>query len=149
MLRGQSAALARAWLKLRYQVFSRRYDPPQVCHRSGIDNFEGRLIPGHTGGEEDEGDDDHQIEPGQLPEDIQRVALLVTVAGSEAAAWSYPQPVAPYAELRDHVAFYPQRVDACYLDDERVQTNGGDFYGGWITADIGGPFKGGPGTAGW
>ncbi len=72
-----------------------------------------------------------------------------TVAGSEAAAWSYPQPVASYAELRDHVAFYPQRVDACYLDDERVQANAGDFYGGWITADIGGPFKGGPGTAGW
>jgi uncharacterized protein (DUF427 family) len=72
-----------------------------------------------------------------------------TVAGSEAAAWSYPQPVAAYAELRDHVAFYPQRVDACYLDDERVQANAGDFYGGWITADIGGPFKGGPGTAGW
>ena len=71
------------------------------------------------------------------------------VAGSEAAAWSYPQPVAAYAELRDHVAFYPQRVDACYLDDERVQANAGDFYGGWITADIGGPFKGGPGTAGW
>jgi uncharacterized protein (DUF427 family) len=72
-----------------------------------------------------------------------------TVAGADAAAWSYPQPVGSYAALRDHVAFYPQRVDACYLDDERVQANGGDFYGGWITADIGGPFKGGPGTAGW
>ena len=72
-----------------------------------------------------------------------------TVNGAEAAAWSYPEPVARYAGLRDHVAFYPQRVAACYLDDERVDPNAGDFYGGWITADITGPFKGGPGTAGW
>ena len=57
--------------------------------------------------------------------------------------------MARYAVLRDHLAFYPQRVDACYLDEELVQANAGDFYGGWITADIGGPFKGGPGTAGW
>ncbi len=72
-----------------------------------------------------------------------------TVAGVEAAGWSYPEPVARFAELRDHVAFYPQRVDACFLDEERVDPNAGDFYGGWITADITGPFKGGPGTAGW
>ena len=71
------------------------------------------------------------------------------VAGAEAAAWSYPEPAPAYAELRDHVAFYPQRVDACYLDEERVTTNEGGFYGGWITADVIGPFKGGPGTAGW
>ena len=72
-----------------------------------------------------------------------------SLAGSEAAAWSYPDPVSRYAALRDHVAFYPQRVDACFLDDERVESNEGDFYGGWITDDITGPFKGGPGTAGW
>jgi uncharacterized protein (DUF427 family) len=70
-------------------------------------------------------------------------------ARAEAAAWSYPSPVAAYAVLRDFVAFYPQRLDACFLDDERVQANEGGFYGGWVTADIGGPFKGGPGTAGW
>ena len=72
-----------------------------------------------------------------------------TVAGVEAAAWSYPEPVARYAELRDHVAFYPQRVDACFLDEERVDPNAGDFYGGWITAEVVGPFKGEPGTRGW
>ena len=49
----------------------------------------------------------------------------------------------------DYVAFYPGRVDACYVDGERVQPQKGDFYGGWITSDIEGPFKGGPGTAGW
>lgn len=65
------------------------------------------------------------------------------------AAWSYPAPVARFAALRDHVAFYPSRMDACYLDDERVQSQDGDFYGGWITADLVGPFKGGPGTLGW
>jgi uncharacterized protein (DUF427 family) len=70
-------------------------------------------------------------------------------ATAEAAAWSYPSPVAAYAALRDFVAFYPQRLDACFLDEERVQANEGGFYGGWVTADIAGPFKGGPGTAGW
>ena len=54
-----------------------------------------------------------------------------------------------YAALRDHVAFYPSRMDACWLDDERVQSQAGDFYGGWITAELRGPFKGGPGTTGW
>lgn len=66
-----------------------------------------------------------------------------------AAAWTYRDPVAAFAELRDHVAFYPSRMDACLLDDEVVRAQGGDFYGGWVTADIEGPFKGGPGTAGW
>ncbi len=66
-----------------------------------------------------------------------------------AAAWAYPAPRAGYEALRDHVAFYPGRMDACLLDDERVQAQEGDFYGGWITADVLGPFKGGPGTSGW
>ncbi len=65
------------------------------------------------------------------------------------AAWSYPEPASGYRMLKDYVAFYPGRVDACYIDDERVQAQEGDFYGGWITADISGPFKGGAGTAGW
>ena len=69
--------------------------------------------------------------------------------GPSRAAWSYPAPVAAYAELTDHLAFYPGQVDACFLDDERVQAQDGDFYGGWITAEITGPFKGGPGTRGW
>jgi len=66
-----------------------------------------------------------------------------------AAAWTYPEPVPAFAPLRDHVAFYPSRMDACLLDDERVAAQDGDFYGGWITADIEGPFKGAPGTLGW
>jgi len=75
----------------------------------------------------------------------------VVVNGREAidAAWSYPTPTLPFADIRDHLAFYPQRVDACFVDDERVQSNEGGFYGGWITSNIVGPFKGGPGTADW
>ncbi len=65
------------------------------------------------------------------------------------AAWRYEAPLPAYAELENYVAFYPGRVDACYVGDERVQTQAGDFYGGWITSEIVGPFKGAPGTSGW
>ncbi|MFL5846247.1 MAG: DUF427 domain-containing protein [Solirubrobacteraceae bacterium] len=66
-----------------------------------------------------------------------------------AAAWSYAAPTAGYEALRDHVSFYPGRVDAAWLGDERVTPQPGDFYGGWITADLVGPFKGPTGTLGW
>jgi uncharacterized protein (DUF427 family) len=65
------------------------------------------------------------------------------------AAWCYPTPTEPFAPIAGHLAFYPQRVDACYVDGERVRANAGDFYGGWITSKVVGPFKGGPGTLGW
>lgn len=74
---------------------------------------------------------------------------IVTGQRVKAVAWSYPAPTAGYEALRDHVAFYPGRVDAAWLDDERVQAQSGDFYGGWITSDVVGPFKGPPGTHGW
>lgn len=66
-----------------------------------------------------------------------------------AAAWFYPNPVPGYESLKDHVAFYPSKMEACYVGDEQVQAQEGDFYGGWITSDIVGPFKGGAGTWGW
>jgi uncharacterized protein (DUF427 family) len=68
---------------------------------------------------------------------------------AERAAWSYPSPAPAYAALAGHVAFYPSRMDAAYLGDERVAAQEGDFYGGWITADLAGPFKGARGTLGW
>ena len=68
---------------------------------------------------------------------------------AEHAAWSYPHPAPGFEPIRDYVAFYPSRMDACYVDGELVQSQQGDFYGGWITADIVGPFKGGEGTMGW
>jgi uncharacterized protein (DUF427 family) len=75
----------------------------------------------------------------------------VQVAGQKAerAAWYYPDPTPGFESLRNYVAFYPGRMEACYVDGERVQAQAGDFYGGWITGDIVGPFKGGPGTMGW
>lgn len=63
--------------------------------------------------------------------------------------WSYPDPTSGYEALRDHVAFYPGRVDEAWIGEERVHAQDGDFYGGWITADLVGPFKGAPGTLGW
>jgi uncharacterized protein (DUF427 family) len=74
--------------------------------------------------------------------------VVVAAARAAQAAWWYPRPSSTYAALRDHVAFYPGRV-ACYLDDERVRPQPGQFYGGWVTGDITGPFKGEPGTLGW
>ncbi len=68
---------------------------------------------------------------------------------AEDAAWSYPDPTPGFQTIRDHLAFYPGRVDACWVDDERVRPGPGDFYGGWITSEVVGPFKGGPGTTGW
>ncbi len=65
------------------------------------------------------------------------------------AAWAYPQPVPAFADLRDHVAFFAHQMEACFVGDERVQAQEGDFYGGWITCKIVGPFKGAPGTWGW
>ena len=65
------------------------------------------------------------------------------------AAWAYPSPVERYAALKDHVAFYLSKIDAGYVDDEQAHAQEGDFYGGWITDDIVGPFKGGAGTMGW
>ena len=64
-------------------------------------------------------------------------------------AWAYPNPVPAQSELAGLVSFYAGRVDECYVDGERVQAQKGSFYGGWITAEIEGPFKGGPGTARW
>ncbi|MGE3643474.1 MAG: DUF427 domain-containing protein [Beijerinckiaceae bacterium] len=68
---------------------------------------------------------------------------------SRAAAWSYPQPTGEYAALKDHLAVYASKVDACFVGEEKVQAQAGDFYGGWITARIAGPFKGPPGTRFW
>jgi uncharacterized protein (DUF427 family) len=67
----------------------------------------------------------------------------------ENVAWSYQNPLPGYEGIRGFLAFYPGRVDACYVDDERAAPQDGDFYGGWITSEIVGPFKGSPQTLGW
>ena len=75
--------------------------------------------------------------------------LAVGDLRSERAAWSYPDPTAAFLPIKDHIAFYASRVDACWVGEERVQAQQGDFYGGWITRKVVGPFKGAPGTRGW
>jgi uncharacterized protein (DUF427 family) len=65
------------------------------------------------------------------------------------AGWFYPDPTLPYAALRDHIALYAGRMDACYVGEERVTPQPGGFYGGWITPELIGPFKGAPGTEWW
>jgi uncharacterized protein (DUF427 family) len=64
-------------------------------------------------------------------------------------AWTYPAPAPGYEALRGHLAFYAGRVDEAWVGDERATAQQGDFYGGWITSRVVGPFKGGPGTRGW
>jgi uncharacterized protein (DUF427 family) len=65
------------------------------------------------------------------------------------AAWSYEQPPAGYEHLRGAVAFYPAAVDRALVDGEEVRPQPGGFYGGWITDEVVGPFKGEPGTGWW
>jgi uncharacterized protein (DUF427 family) len=77
------------------------------------------------------------------------VDLVVGEAVSRRAGWFYAHPTARYAALAGHIAVYPSLVDACFLDGEQVQPQDGDFYGGWITSAVTGPFKGDAGTLGW
>ncbi|UZK70867.1 DUF427 domain-containing protein [Sphingomonas sp. S1-29] len=65
------------------------------------------------------------------------------------AAWAYPAPTPAFAAMRDHVAFYPALFDTCLVDGERAVAQPGGFYGGWITQDLAGPFKGIPGSRFW
>jgi uncharacterized protein (DUF427 family) len=67
----------------------------------------------------------------------------------QSVGWSYEDPEPAYALLRGAVAFYPGRVERALVDGEPARPQAGGFYGGWITAEVVGPFKGEPGTLGW
>lgn len=73
---------------------------------------------------------------------------LKSKPSSGPVAWSYPRPRASFLRIKDYVAFYPGRVE-CYVNGERVRPQPGRFYGGWITDEVVGPFKGAPGTGHW
>ena len=104
-----------------------------------------------------------------LPRDDVRTAHLVRAGGTswcewkgaatywdvtydgarlERAAWSYESPSPPFAAITGHLSFYPARL-ACFVDGVRVRPQPGGFYGGWVTPEIVGPYKGDPGTGGW
>ncbi len=75
--------------------------------------------------------------------------LRVADRVAENAAWSYPTPEPEFAAIRDHLAFFAGRVDACSVGDAPVVPQPGGYYGGWITPEITGPFKGEPGSERW
>lgn len=64
-------------------------------------------------------------------------------------AWFYANPTPEFLPIKGYLAFYPSKMDACFVDGEQVQAQDGDFYGGWITKEIVGPFKGALSTLGW
>lgn len=73
---------------------------------------------------------------------------LTNGRGSEPVGWSYPNPNPDFEAIAAYFSFYPARVE-CYVDRERVQPQPGGFYGGWVTHEVVGPFKGLPGTEQW
>jgi uncharacterized protein (DUF427 family) len=77
------------------------------------------------------------------------VDIVVGDVRTADAGWSYPAPDRAFEPIRGHWAFYAQRCDECWIDDEQVTSNEGGFYGGWVTANVIGPFKGAPGTSHW
>ncbi len=64
-------------------------------------------------------------------------------------AWGYSQPTAAFQVIQDYLAFYAQKLERCLVAGEVVTPQPGGFYGGWITANLVGPFKGQPGSWGW
>lgn len=68
---------------------------------------------------------------------------------SRRAAWCYDDPSPAFSDIRFHLAFYAAKMDSCFVGDLRVDAQAGDFYGGWITANLKGMSKGAPGTEHW
>jgi uncharacterized protein (DUF427 family) len=76
-------------------------------------------------------------------------SLVVGDRRAVGCAWSYPSPTAEYQELANMLAFYPGRVDRCTVGGFEVRPQPGEFYAGWVTPDLVGPFKGEPGSERW
>ena len=74
--------------------------------------------------------------------------VLDPMTRTDQAAWTYEHPTEPFEAIRNHLAFYAQKL-SCTVDGESVDANQGTFNGGWITSKVVGPFKGGPGSAWW
>jgi uncharacterized protein (DUF427 family) len=98
---------------------------------------------------EDWADDVLTDAPGSSWCEFKGTATYVSVLDRVGAGWTYVNPTPGYEELRGAVAVYPGRMDRCTVDGELVRPQEGGFYGGWITSDVTGPFKGAPGTRGW
>lgn len=90
-----------------------------------------------------------QPAPGTSFCEFKGEAHYLSVGTADRAAWFYPAPSRGFEQLVDRVAVYPGAMERCTVDGEVVVAQEGDFYGGWITENIVGPFKGGAGTWGW
>jgi uncharacterized protein (DUF427 family) len=91
------------------------------------------------------------VAPGSSVCEWKGTAKYWTLASNQERAvvgWSYPDPNPAFEQIRDYISFYPALL-ACYVGGERVRPQPGRFYGGWITNEIVGPFKGEPGTGHW
>jgi uncharacterized protein (DUF427 family) len=75
-------------------------------------------------------------------------ALKIPQPPSQSVGWSYPNPDPAFAAIAGYFSFYPARME-CFVDGERVRPQPGEFYGGWVTSEIVGPFKGEPATGQW
>lgn len=65
------------------------------------------------------------------------------------AVWTYDRPTARFAPIAGYLAFYAALMEACFVGDDRVIPQPGDFYGGWVTSNLDGIPKGAPGTEHW
>ena len=86
---------------------------------------------------------------GQSFCEFKGAARYLSVGSEDRAAWFYPKPSPGYELLVGRVAVYPARMERCTVGEHTVTPQDGDFYGGWITPEIVGPFKGAPGTLNW
>ncbi len=77
------------------------------------------------------------------------VTIVTKNRRSERAGWLYKTPTSAFRSIAGYTAFYASRVDQAKVGDALVLAQPGDFYGGWITSWVIGPFKGAPGTTGW
>ena len=75
--------------------------------------------------------------------------VVVGDAVAAKAAFTYRGPTPRFGPIDGYLAFYASRVDRCLVGGTEVEPQPGDFYAGWITPELEGPFKGGPGTMGW
>lgn len=76
-------------------------------------------------------------------------SVRVSARTAKDAGWSYPAPDPGFEQIREYLSFYPRRMDACWVGDVRVTPQPGFYYGGWVTPDLTGPFKGVPGSEAW
>ncbi len=89
------------------------------------------------------------VVPGSSHCEWKGAAEYLAVSGTtDPVAWRYPKPYEEFDDYAGWVSFYPGKVQ-CTVDGEAVLPQAGGFYGGWITSDVVGPFKGEPGTTGW